>query len=278
MNTSIDKWNGQDIRFVEKDGEVWAVAQDVCEALDIAEAKSSMRDFPENEKGVHSMHTLTASQDGRGGGRQKMLIVNEIGMYRLIFQSRKPEAEAFKTWVFQVIKELRKSLGKTTYLNEEQATAVKLRIAGHQTARERNMVVLEAMKILQEDNETLYEVIQGTEPELAKLRVENAELRSKALTAGLITDEGGGVSMKALAAVIGNPQLGPKALSFRLKLDLFIDGRNRPFRQTVDEGLMYRTKHGRLLITEKGAAYFKELYKDYDPITWRRKVRGKSII
>jgi len=48
--------------------------------------------FPANEKGVNTLHTP--------GGKQKMLTVNEPGLYRLVFQSRKPEAEKFKTWVF----------------------------------------------------------------------------------------------------------------------------------------------------------------------------------
>jgi hypothetical protein len=32
-----------------------------------------------------------------------MLTVNEPGLYRLIFQSHKPEAEQFKTWVFTAV-------------------------------------------------------------------------------------------------------------------------------------------------------------------------------
>ena len=38
-----------------------------------------------------------------------MLIVNEAGLYRLVFKSRKPEAERFKTWVFnEVLPSIRK--------------------------------------------------------------------------------------------------------------------------------------------------------------------------
>ena len=38
-----------------------------------------------------------------------MLCVNEPGFYRLVFQSRKPEAERFKTWVFtEVLPSIRK--------------------------------------------------------------------------------------------------------------------------------------------------------------------------
>ena len=33
------------------------------------------------------------------GGQQRMMAVNESGLYHLIFQSRKPEAKAFRKWV-----------------------------------------------------------------------------------------------------------------------------------------------------------------------------------
>jgi prophage antirepressor-like protein len=42
-------------------------------------------------------------------------LINELGLYRLVFQSHKLEAEAFKIWVFNIIKELRKSLGLSQY-------------------------------------------------------------------------------------------------------------------------------------------------------------------
>ena len=41
-----------------------------------------------------------------------MWFVNEPGLYRLIFQSRRPEAEAFKAWVFN---EVLPSIRKTGY-------------------------------------------------------------------------------------------------------------------------------------------------------------------
>lgn len=40
-----------------------------------------------------------------------MLLVNEIGIYKTIFKSRKKEAEAFQDWVFNVIKYLREQTG-----------------------------------------------------------------------------------------------------------------------------------------------------------------------
>ncbi len=44
------------------------------------------------------------------GGPQSVTVLSEPGLYRLIFQSRKPSAEAFKKWVFgEVLPSLRKT-------------------------------------------------------------------------------------------------------------------------------------------------------------------------
>jgi prophage antirepressor-like protein len=40
-----------------------------------------------------------------------MILVNELGLYNAIFQSRKPEAKEFQRWVFTIIKTLRAATG-----------------------------------------------------------------------------------------------------------------------------------------------------------------------
>jgi hypothetical protein len=55
----------------------------------------------DDEKGVVLTDTL--------GGAQEILIVNEPGLYNVIFQSRKPEAKAFRRWVtHEVLPSIRK--------------------------------------------------------------------------------------------------------------------------------------------------------------------------
>ena len=39
----IEEWNGYKIRFVEKDGEWWAVLKDVCDALELKTWKVKQR-------------------------------------------------------------------------------------------------------------------------------------------------------------------------------------------------------------------------------------------
>lgn len=98
----IENWNGYDIRFVEKDGEWWAVLKDVCNALGLQAKKVRGR----LEKGVVSKCHLDTA-----GGLQELLIVNEYGIYDTVFQSRKKEAKEFRRFVYSVLKELREAAG-----------------------------------------------------------------------------------------------------------------------------------------------------------------------
>lgn len=89
------------IRTFVIDGEIKFVAADVCRALEIKNIRQNLAKFPNDEKGVCTIYTP--------GGPQKMNVVNEPGLYRLIFLSRKPEAEEMKRWVFhEVLPQIRK--------------------------------------------------------------------------------------------------------------------------------------------------------------------------
>ncbi|MCL2556865.1 MAG: Bro-N domain-containing protein [Treponema sp.] len=88
-------FNGREVRVVVIDGAEWFVARDVCDILDIQNASQALADFPNGEKGISTIYTP--------GGNQEASVVNEPGLYRLVFKSRKPEAEAFKTWVFSEV-------------------------------------------------------------------------------------------------------------------------------------------------------------------------------
>jgi len=93
MSVLALQFDDQRIRIMVDDtGAMWWVAQDIGDILGIQKARNTIERFPEDEKGAHTI--------GTPGGDQRMLTVNEPGLYRLIFQSRKPQAEAFKRWVF----------------------------------------------------------------------------------------------------------------------------------------------------------------------------------
>ena len=77
------------VRTVERDGEAWFIANDVCKALDVA--KTQIRRLDEDERDVVAIITK--------GGRQQQNIINEFGLYSLVLSSRKAEAKAFKRWI-----------------------------------------------------------------------------------------------------------------------------------------------------------------------------------
>src|SRR5699024_8208187 len=104
MKLKVETWNGHEIRFVEKEpSEWWAVLADVTKALGLR--PKHVRERLDDEV-VSTDHIKD-----RLGRPQEMLVVNEFGMYEVIFSSRKKEAKEFKRWVFGVIKELREQSG-----------------------------------------------------------------------------------------------------------------------------------------------------------------------
>ena len=74
-------------------------ASDIGVVLEISNIRTSIMDFDESEKVVHSMNTL--------GGNQEVTFLTEKGLYKMLFRSRKPIAQRFQNWVCEVIKEIR---------------------------------------------------------------------------------------------------------------------------------------------------------------------------
>ena len=94
--------SNQNIRVQMKDGEPWFVAKDVCDALTLENSRKATASLDDDEKGVSPIVTPS--------GTQQMTIVNESGLYNLIFQSRKAEAKAFRKWVTsEVLPSIRKT-------------------------------------------------------------------------------------------------------------------------------------------------------------------------
>lgn len=92
-----------DIRTTIIDDEVWFVGKDVAEALKYENARDALSKHVEAEdKGVAKCDTL--------GGKQNMAIINESGVYALIFGSKLESAKRFKHWVTsEVLPSIRKT-------------------------------------------------------------------------------------------------------------------------------------------------------------------------
>ena len=90
------------IRTGLKDEVVLFVAVDVCSALGLSNSRQSLKRLDYDEKDVISSDTP--------GGKQKLSVINEYGLYNLVLASRKPQAKAFKRWItHEVIPAIRKT-------------------------------------------------------------------------------------------------------------------------------------------------------------------------
>ncbi|OBK05365.1 hypothetical protein A5741_14390 [Mycolicibacterium conceptionense] len=89
---------GANVRTLEIDGEPWFVAKDVCAVLGYNHTPSAIRRLDEDEYAQ-----FTPNVRRSGPPQRPMTIVSESGLYSLILWSRKPEAEAFKNWVCDVV-------------------------------------------------------------------------------------------------------------------------------------------------------------------------------
>lgn len=79
------------------DGEPWFVAKDVCMMLGIQNSRDTLaKVLDDDEAGVATIYTR--SSNGVVQNRE-VGIINESGLYHLIFISRKPEAKSIRRWV-----------------------------------------------------------------------------------------------------------------------------------------------------------------------------------
>jgi prophage antirepressor-like protein len=108
MQLTIFKYQEQntnsvnDFTTIEIDGEPWFIAADVCAMLDIKNVSDAVSTLDDDEKLV--------SVIPRSGQNRPTLLINESGLYNLIFRSKKPSAKEFRKWVTkEVIPAIRKT-------------------------------------------------------------------------------------------------------------------------------------------------------------------------
>lgn len=103
-NTKVFTFNpsNQTIQVELINQQHWFVAKDICDCLKLQNVTDRLRSLDDDEK-------LTYVVD-RSGQNREVNLVNESGLYNLIFQSRKPEAKKFRKWVTsEVLPSIRKT-------------------------------------------------------------------------------------------------------------------------------------------------------------------------
>lgn len=92
-----------EVRTVTIDNEPWFVGKDVAMALGYTNPQKAVRDHVlEEDRGMNEMDTPS--------GRQTLAVINESGLYALIFGSKLESAKRFKHWVTsEVLPAIRKT-------------------------------------------------------------------------------------------------------------------------------------------------------------------------
>lgn len=115
--TQIIPFSYQDhqIRIVQVESESYFIGKDVCDALGLVRTNSAMRKLDDDEKLMRKIYASGQTRD--------VWLVNESGLYHLIFRSNKPEARAFRKWVTN---EVLPSIRRRGYYTPQQPTGTQL--------------------------------------------------------------------------------------------------------------------------------------------------------
>ena len=134
----VENWNGYDIRFVEKDGEWYAILKDICDALglrssDVSQrldsdmmikikvdrkstvANANIEDEEDDNQCYYRFDADSNVVNSRGAKTFHMIAVNEMGIYEALYASRKLEARKFRKWSASVMQKLRRKIGLEQY-------------------------------------------------------------------------------------------------------------------------------------------------------------------
>jgi len=130
-----------EVRVVILDGEPWFVVMDVCQAIEIVDARRAASRIEEADR--RQTPVSSSGQD------RQMWVVNESGLYELIFASNKPEARRFRRWVTsEVLPQIRRTGGYSVALSPAELL---LRQAEMLVAQERRTAAIEAKQRVQDE-------------------------------------------------------------------------------------------------------------------------------
>ena len=192
------------IRTVNIDGEPWFVGKDVANALGYTNPQKAVRDhISVEDRGVNEMDTPS--------GKQNLTIINESGLYALIFGSKLESAQRFKHWVTSdVLPAIRKTGGYQSVPQGKELLA---------------LAVLEAQKTIEEQNHKI------------------KEMQPKAIFADAVSASETSILVGDLAKLIcqNGYQIGQKRLFEWLRQNGYLmkcgSSRNMPTQRYLEQGL-----------------------------------------
>lgn len=155
MNTTLFK-NDMfgEIRNVMEGATPWFVANDVARALGYKDPKTAVRDHVFEEDKMRGRIATPSSYHKE----QEVILINEAGVYALIFGSKLDSAKQFKKWVFE---EVLPSIRKNGFYVSENITPGQLaRLQYTVKNQQKKLHMLEAQnEILDRQNDKLIEAL-----------------------------------------------------------------------------------------------------------------------
>jgi anti-repressor protein len=212
MNNNLQVFNSAEfgeVRTVEISGNPYFVANDVARALGYVETAKAIRTHC---KGVSEMDIPS------NGGVQKMKVIPEGDIYRLIVRSKLPSAEKFEKWVFdEVIPSIRKNGGY---------------IAGQENLSDAELMakaILVAQRTIEEKNKVIEQQRQKIEADKPKTIFADAVSTSKSSIligdlAKLICQNGYQIGQKRLFQWMrDNGYLMKKGFSYNMPMQRYVE-------------------------------------------------------
>ena len=215
-----------EIRAVEIDGEPWFVAKDVAEALGYSNSRDAIAKHVDGED-----KNTVAIHDGIPGNPNQA-VINESGIYALVFGSQLPGAKQFKRWVTsEVLPSIRKH---GAYLTPQ---------VQNQIVNNPDLLISLATKIKEEQTRNRILMEENTD-----LRAQNDVMRPKALFADSVSVSESDCTVGAFAKILrqNGVQIGRNRLFEWLRDNGYLmrDGqkeKNIPTQKSMEMGL-FRVK------------------------------------
>lgn len=114
----VFRYQDNEVRTVEINGEPWFVLKDVCEILNIENHKDVVKRLDADEVGRFNLpHPQNPDK------LIEMVCINESGLYNVLLRSDKPEAKPFRKWVTS---EVLPSIRKTGSYNQKPLSPVEM--------------------------------------------------------------------------------------------------------------------------------------------------------
>lgn len=164
-------YNDRPVRIFYIHNMTWWALTDVCSLIDLGNPSRAAARLDDDEK---MTLTLSNSHSGQRGGAQKLLLINEPGLYHLLFTSEKTEAKLFRRWVTaEVLPSIHRNGGYI--MRQDTMDADELNDASQQVTQSILTERAQRIQDLRIQNKAQAELLRKLEP---KARYCDAVLRS----------------------------------------------------------------------------------------------------